>query len=460
MLFNSYIFIFFFIIVVPIFFISKKINLTFSKLVLIFFSLTFYSWYNFYFLLIIISSIIVNYTCTLYIFKKKKLKNNNYVLLFCIIFNVTVLIVFKYLDFFIFNLNLLFNENFNLLNLPFPLALSFFTLQQITFIINCNDGEIKKISFINYVNFVTFFPQLIAGPIVLYNQINKNLNNSKNFLSYKNLYFGIFLFAIGLVKKSFFADQLFLMTNDGLNNPGNLNFYSAWLYSFSFTFQIYFDFSGYIDMATGCALILNVKLPQNFNSPYKSTSIIDFWRRWHITLSNFITNFLYFPILNKFKNPSFYKSLFVIILVMCIAGIWHGPRWTYLIFGLIHGIALCINYIFKKTEIKLNKFISWIICFFVINLSFVFFIPQDLLTSLIIFNKMFFLDSSFSIEAINIKLDHIILILISFFITLFFINSNEFFIKKNKFNNHIFLIILIFVCIFFFTEEKFVYFDF
>ncbi len=355
---------------------------------------------------------------------------------------------------------MLLNQNFNLINLPFPLALSFFTLQQISFLINCSDGEIKKASFINYVNFVTFFPQLIAGPIVLYKQVNKSLNNSKSFLSYKNLYYGVFLFAIGLVKKSFFADQLFLMSQDGLLNPNNLNFISAWLYSFSFTFQIYFDFSGYIDMATGCALILNVKLPQNFNSPYKSKSIIDFWRRWHITLSNFITNFLYFPIINKFKNPTLFKSLLVIIIVMTIAGIWHGPRWTYLIFGLIHGVAISINYLFRKTEIKLNKIISWVICFFTINLSFVFFIPSDLSTSVTILEKMFFLNNSIYENFINIDQNHILLVLLSFFVVLFFINSNEFFIKKNPFNNYIFLILLVFLSIFFFTEEKFIYFDF
>ena len=460
MLFNSYIFILFFTIAVPIFFTAKKINITLSKLTLIFLSLIFYSWYNVFFLLIIISSILLNYTTAIYLFKKKKFKKINNIIFLAIVFNISILIIFKYFDFFILNINLLLNQNFNLLNLPFPLALSFFTLQQISFLINCSDGEIKKISFINYVNFVTFFPQLIAGPIVLYKQVNKSLNNSKNFLSYKNLYYGIFLFAIGLTKKSFFADQLFLMTQDGLSNPNNLNFISAWLYSFSFTFQIYFDFSGYIDMATGCALILNVKLPLNFNSPYKSKSIIDFWRRWHITLSNFITNFLYFPIINKFKNPTLFKSLLIIIFVMTIAGIWHGPRWTYLIFGLIHGVAISINYLFRKTEIKLNKIISWSICFFIINLSFVFFIPSDLATSVTIFEKMFFLNNSIYKDFIDIDLVHILLVLLSFIVVLFFINSNEFFIKKNIFNNYFFLILLIFLSIFFFTEAKFVYFDF
>jgi len=293
MLFNSYEFIFTFL---PItffiyFYLNSKRLTQASKVFLVLSSLFFYSWWNVVYLPLILISMLFNYSIGNTLSNKKdfnKSFSKKTILIFGIICNISLLGYFKYGDFFIENFNLLSGANANLLHLLLPLAISFFTFQQIAYLVDSYKAETKEYNFLNYTLFVTFFPQLIAGPIVHHKEMMPQFANVRNMLiNYRNIALGLFIFSIGLFKKVVIADTFAVWANNGFDVATNLNFFEAWATSLSYTFQLYFDFSGYTDMAIGIALFFNIKLPINFNSPYKALSIKDFWRRWHITLSRF-----------------------------------------------------------------------------------------------------------------------------------------------------------------------------
>lgn len=215
-------------------------------------------------------------------------------LAFGIVINLSLLGYFKYTDFFISNFNWLTSSDVGLLHLALPLAISFFTFQQIAYIVDSYRGETKEYDFLNYALFVTFFPQLIAGPIVHHKQMMPQFSNPRNLVkNYRHITIGLFVFSIGLFKKVVIADTFAIFATHGFDNNLYLSTLEAWLTSLSYTFQLYFDFSGYTDMAIGAALMFNIILPNNFNSPYKAINIQDFWRRWHITLSSFLRYYIY-----------------------------------------------------------------------------------------------------------------------------------------------------------------------
>ena len=356
-------------------------------------SIFFYSWWNIYYLPIILFSIITNFYFSK-ILQKENLHKKKYLIL-SIIVNILLLAIFKYLDFLIENYNLIFNTQIEPLNLPFPLAISFFTFQSIAFLVNVYDNEIKEIKFKKFFLFVIFFPQLIAGPIVKYNYMIPQLSNIVNLrFNNKNFIIGLTILLIGLFKKVYLAESLSLFVENNYSDLENLNILSSWVTSICFTFQFYFDFSGYVDMATGSALMMNIVLPANFNSPLKATSIINFWQKWHITLSNFLTNYIYMPIMKTFKEFAFYKSLIAILIVFFIAGLWHGPSWNFVVFGLLHGFGLVINHVFRTFNIKLWKLISWFLTFNFVNISFIFFKLENVNQSIIILKKMFFFEKN------------------------------------------------------------------
>ena len=359
------------------------------KIILILLSIFFYSWWNIYYLPVIIISIIINY----YFYKKliSSSTKKKSILLIGVGINVLILIIFKYLDFLILNINLIFTTNFNYLNLPFPLAISFFTFQSIAFLINVYDEEILNVKAKDFFLFIVFFPQLIAGPIVRYNNMMPQFNNEENLIFNKrNFTIGLIVLFIGLIKKVYFAGTLSEFVDLGYENINELSILSSWLLSLSFTFQFYFDFSGYVDMATGSALMMNIVLPQNFNSPFKATSIIDFWQRWHITLTNFLTNFIYNPLLRSLKNINFLNSMIITFFVFLIAGIWHGPAWNFVLFGAFHGLGLIINHIYRKYfDFKISKLFFWFLTFNFVNISFIFFRSEKIENSFIILKNMF-----------------------------------------------------------------------
>ena len=220
----------------------------------------------------------------------------------------------------------------------------------------------------------------MAGPIVLYKEAYHQYEKSNiSQIDYKNLYLGLIIFTIGISKKVLLADTLAIPVNEAFgSNYKNWGFDEAWLGSLLFTFQIYFDFSGYTDMAIGAALLFNIHLPINFNSPLKAKSIITFWQKWHITLSNFINQYCFYKLVKKFRIKKSFLKYLSILFVMTMAGLWHGPTWGYIFFGVVHGIALIINHIWKITKIKLIQPIGWILTFVVINVGFVFFRSPNL----------------------------------------------------------------------------------
>ena len=391
MLFNSYEFIFVFL---PItFFVyfylnSKRLTIA-SKSFLVFSSLFFYSYWNIAYLPLILGSMLFNYTIGNSLSKnnnnelnksnKKGLNktfSNKLILIFGIVCNISLLGYFKYADFFIKNFNLLSGSDVNLLHLLLPLAISFFTFQQIAYLVDSYRKETKEYDFLNYALFVTFFPQLIAGPIVHHKEMMPQFANNRNMIkNYKNIALGIFIFSMGLFKKVVIADKFAVWANQGFDVATTLNFFEAWATSLSYTFQLYFDFSGYTDMAIGIALLFNIKLPINFNSPYKALNIQDFWRRWHITLSRFLRDYIYIPLGgNKKGNFRTYTNL---MATFVIGGFWHGAGWTFLFWGFLHGLALSIHRLWQGLGFKMWTWLAWLITFNFVNIAWVFFRAKE-----------------------------------------------------------------------------------
>lgn len=376
MLFNSHMFIFLFLPVtfVVYFYLNSKRLTEASKAFLVFTSLLFYSWWNINYLPIILLSMLFNYTIgvSLSTAIKHSVLNKKFLLIIGILSNIILLAYFKYVDFFISNVNTIINSNFQLIHIALPLAISFFTFQQIAYLVDSYRGETKEYDFLNYANFVTFFPQLIAGPIVHHQEMMPQFASRWNRVKkYKNIALGTFIFSIGLFKKVIIADTIALWATNGFDNKEVLTFVEAWMTSLSYTFQLYFDFSGYTDMAIGAALLFNIKLPINFNSPYKATSIQDFWRRWHITLSRFLRDYIYIPLGGSRQgNIRTYENLMITFL---IGGLWHGAGWTFVFWGALHGSALIIHKLWNRVGFKFHKIIAWFVTFNFINISWVFF---------------------------------------------------------------------------------------
>ena len=380
MLFNSYEFIFLFLpftFFIYFYLLSRRLIIG-AKGFLVFASLFFYTWWNIAYLPLILSSMLFNYVIGNSLnsnFKKVKLHKKS-LLIFAIAANVGLLGYFKYSDFFLENVNLLLGSSIPLLHLALPLAISFFTFQQIAYLVDSYRGETKEYDFLNYALFVTFFPQLIAGPIVHHAEMMPQFANKWNLAkNYKNIASGLFIFSIGLFKKVVIADSFAEIADKGFGSLHTLNFLEAWAASLSYTFQLYFDFSGYTDMAIGAALLFNIRLPINFNSPYKALSVQDFWRRWHITLSRFLKDYIYIP-LGGSRNGKL-KTYINLLATFVIGGIWHGAGWTFVFWGFLHGIALVVNHIWKNFNFHMPKLFAWFITFNFINIAWVFFRAKD-----------------------------------------------------------------------------------
>ncbi len=448
MLFNSYEFIFYFLPVT--FFIyfylnSKKLNEA-AKGFLILASLFFYSWWNIVYLPIILVSMLFNYSVGVSLSKDKehKIVSKKMLLSFGVISNVLLLGYFKYADFFIENFNFVSGSEINLLHLALPLAISFFTFQQIAYLADSYRRETKEYDFLNYSLFVTFFPQLIAGPIVHHKEMMPQFaaKETKS-INYRNIVLGIFIFSMGLFKKVVIADSFSKWANYGYNHAESLSILEGWITSFSYSFQLYFDFSGYTDMAIGLALLFNIRIPINFNSPYKAKNIQDFWRRWHITLSRFLRDYVYIPLGgNKKGNTSTYTNLFLTFL---IGGIWHGAGWTFVLWGALHGFAIVVHRIWRGLGWHLPKLLAWFITFNFVNITWVFFRAENFTQALNVLKAMFTgvltlpiqLESRLSmLKSYGVEFGSVmgttrefalatVLILVSLVITLALKNSNE-----------------------------------
>ncbi|MCD4756710.1 MAG: MBOAT family protein [Arcobacteraceae bacterium] len=431
MLFNSYEFIFAFLpitFIVYFYLLSKRLVIG-AKGFLVFASLFFYSWWNILYLPLILSSMLFNYIVGNSINGKNiKVKiNKKKLLIFGIVANVSLLGYFKYVDFFIENINYFGDISIVTLDLALPLAISFFTFQQIAYLVDSYKEETKEYDFLNYALFVTFFPQLIAGPIVHHKEMMPQFAVKWNKVKkYKNIALGLFIFSIGLFKKVVIADSFAIWATNGFDTAVTLNLIEAWITSLSYTFQLYFDFSGYTDMAIGVALLFNIKLPINFNSPYKAINIQDFWRRWHITLSRFLRDYVYIPLGGNRKGS--FQTYNNLIITFIIGGLWHGAGWTFVFWGFLHGIALVVQKIWNQLDFRLNSIIAWFITFNFVNIAWVFFRAKEWDDAIKVLSGMF----AFNNQTIGINMENM-LVLFTIIITVFVMflkNSNE---LKNSF---------------------------
>lgn len=448
MLFSSYEFIFIFLPFVALFYflLNKYRLLIAAKSFLVFASLFFYSWWNPVYLPLILVSLIFNYSVGASLSSTKKTVgvNRKCLLVFGVVVNVIVLAYFKYVDFFIENINILISSSIQSQNIILPLAISFFTFQQIAYLVDSYKRETEEYNILNYTLFVTFFPQLIAGPIVHHREMMPQFASLRlMFVNYKNVTLGFFIFAVGLFKKVVIADSLSSTVSAGFDQSLSLNFFEAWLTSFSYTFQLYFDFSGYSDMAIGIALIFNIKLPLNFNSPYKSLSIQDFWRRWHITLSSFLRDYIYIPLGgNRGSEISTYVNVFLTFL---IGGLWHGASWMFILWGALHGLALIVHRAWISFGGKMPNLVAWFITFNFVNVTWIFFRAETMQDATKVLSGMFgfngiVLPNAFSnnfgflhkhgilfgswLSSINGKFELLMLIVLSFVICLGFNNAS------------------------------------
>lgn len=348
MLFNSYIFIFAFlpIVLAGYLLIRRLSNPMWPIAWLVCASLVYYSWWKPVFVLLLLFSISVNF-----VFGKILLGNrltpvfSKAVLTLGVVFNLCLLGYFKYAGFLVANANEVFGAHWIVPNIILPIGISFITFQKIAFLVDAYRGQVHNFNLQNYMLFVTFFPQLIAGPIVHHAEIMPQLGPAQRRPFAPDFAVGSAIFVFGLFKKVVVADTLAVYADAGFNavHAGHaLDAASAWVAVLSYTFQLYYDFSGYSDMAVGLARMFGIVLPVNFYSPYKATSIIEFWRRWHITLSRFLRDYLYFPLGGNRRGPV--RRYINLMIVMFLGGLWHGANWTFAAWGAAHGLMLVINH--------------------------------------------------------------------------------------------------------------------
>ena len=376
MLFNSYVFIFLFLpITLLIYFGLNKWKLIRASILwLIFVSLVYYGWWNPKYVLLIVGSILFNYTIGTWLKRNRdtdRLKRKS-VLIIGIFGDLLLLGYFKYANFFISNFNSFSNSQVPLLYIALPVGISFFTFTQIAYLVDAHRGETEEYTLPIYTLFVSFFPYLLAGPIVHHREITTQYHQLRNkVLDYRNITTGLYLFFIGLFKKVVIADSLARWVSHGFDNAATLTLIEAWAVSLSYTLQLYFDFSGYTDMALGSAKMFNIKLPINFNSPYRSLNIQEFWRRWHITLGRFVRDYIYIPLGGN--RISEVRTLFNLMVTFFLVGLWHGAGWTFVFWGCLHGGALVTHRLWRKLNIRMPRFLAWLITFNFVNGAWIFF---------------------------------------------------------------------------------------
>ncbi len=372
MLFNSYGFIFLFLPIVLLgFFRLARFNHAYAAAWLAISSLFFYGYWNPAYVGLLLGSIVCNYAFGMWIAKagvQHATARKKHVLVAAITANLLLLGYYKYANFFLASANSLAGSHLSIGNVILPLGISFFTFTQIAFLVDTYQGKVKEYNFVHYVLFVTYFPHLIAGPVLHHKDMMPQFARASTYrINWDHVATGLLLFTLGLCKKVLWADSLAPFATaifDGAQHGMTIGtlptIYEAWCGALAYTLQIYFDFSGYTDMALGIALMFGIRLPINFNSPYKATSIIEFWRRWHITLSTFLRDYLYIPLGgNRNGKLRRYINLFS---TMLLGGLWHGAGWTFVVWGALHGAYLTLNHLWRElvAERYLRPFPRWL----------------------------------------------------------------------------------------------------
>ncbi|MCR5196845.1 MAG: MBOAT family protein [Pseudobutyrivibrio sp.] len=402
MLFNSYIFIFLFlpICIIGYFLLNQTKKYKLGLVFLLGMSLWFYGYFNPKYLLIIVSSVCINYLFYLWMKKLQKdaavencgrLKSCRPIMILAVAVNLGIIIYFKYMDFFIENVNAIAKTDWPLLHIMLPLGISFFTFQQISFIVDTYRGEVPGYDFLTYACYVTFFPQLVAGPIVTHDEMIPQLRDeSRKKVNWDNMAKGFYMFAMGLAKKVLLADVFGVAVNWGFSNVADLKATNAIMVVLGYCFQIYFDFSGYCDMAIGLGQMLNIYLPVNFDSPYKALNINEFWTRWHKTLNRFFTRYVYIPLGGNRKGElRTYVNLFIVFL---LSGFWHGAAWTFVIWSLLNGLFCIITRMFNDRFKKMHPALGWIITQGFFALSLVFFRAETIGDAISIIKQILYVD--------------------------------------------------------------------
>jgi len=347
-------------------------------------SLVFYSWFKPSNLLFLLASILANWLLARAIAASPE-PTRKRLLKFSLALNIGFLFAFKYVNFFAANLAFLLPRGFHLPELDFPLGISFFTIAQIMYVVDVYEDLVPAMNLFDYSTFVSFFPYVISGPIPKAKRMKHQFRNFGGQPGALEQFFarGLFLFTIGLFKKVLLADAFAKLANPGfapITASGlHLSSLEALSFSVAYTMQMYFDFSGYSDMAIGSALMLGIEIPRNFDAPLRARSIIEFWQRWHISLSQFITTYLYTPMLKSLWRISLFTSALATLFAMTVAGLWHGPAWTFVIYGVIHGFALACNQYWRKKKMPvLPAFPSWLLTFAVVDIALLFFRADSL----------------------------------------------------------------------------------
>ena len=359
----------------------------YALLFILLFSLFYYAYWKIENILILFLSIGLNFIFGHLIYFSKK-QNKKKIFIFSIIINLSILFYFKYTIFSIETYNFITTSSLSIPQIVLPIGISFFTFQQISYLSDIYTGKFNPTGegLLSYSLFVCFFPQLVAGPIVHHKEMMPQFDIlsekdcaggvAVSSVNWENLYRGIVLFSIGLAKKTLIADTLSPVVRYAFDSVGSLTFSEAIFSSLCYSLQLYFDFSGYCDMAVGCALMLNIHLPWNFDSPYQSKNIQEFWRRWHMTLSRWLRDYLYIPLGGNRKGNR--RTLINLFLTFVLAGLWHGAAWTFVLWGAMHGCALIVHRIWARRGILLARPIAWFLTFSFVNITWIIFRANDM----------------------------------------------------------------------------------
>ncbi len=402
MLFNSYVFIFLFLpMSLLVFFqLGKRGYYRAAIGSVVLFSFFFYGWWDPRYLWLIAGSMIFNYAAGVRLSLGAKSFKAKTVLTLSVAVNLALLGYYKYANFFVENLNTLSGTSFHLQQIILPLGISFFTFTQIAYLVDAYRGETKEYNLLDYGLFVVFFPHLIAGPIIHHKDIIPQFEDKKIFQpDWSHLSTGISIFVIGLYKKVVLADTMAVFASPifiAANRGDALHFYGSWGGALAYTLQIYFDFSGYSDMAIGLARMFGVLFPINFHSPYKAVNIVEFWRRWHMTLSRFLRDYLYISLGgNRSGNLRRYFNIFI---TMLLGGIWHGAGWTFVVWGALHGIYLIGNHAWHHSRrmlgqdpnqsTKFGRAVSILLTFIFVVIGWIFFRAETFHSAILILKGM------------------------------------------------------------------------
>ncbi len=393
MIFSTYSFIFIFL---PIVFFGFRLFAHFqlhlwSKVWLIAASVYFYAQGSGSFVFVFIADMVVNYLLGTWMIKSGDSGRNGVkkvLLAVGLLLNISFLGYYKYANFMIENVNLLTGQAYGLVNIVLPLGISFYTFQLIAYLVDSYRGKAKPSSAIDFFLFITFFPQLIVGPIVHHSEVLPQYQrNSQRLFNASNVMLGLFLFSLGCAKKILLADPLTNYSSDFFAASTVADTLSSWLASVGYTLSYYFDLSGYADMAIGLGLLFNIKLPQNFNSPYKARNFREYWNRWHMSLSRFLSDYVFRSVYKKGKGS--FNFYFAVMVTFFVSGFWHGAGWEFVLWGIINGVFVCMSHFMYRKKWKLPFILAWVLTFAGVIGTRILFVSDSLQQALEVMKTMF-----------------------------------------------------------------------